>query len=360
MSQQPYVPTSAEPPTSVGDGVADVETASPSPEAVRPDAHLAPQEAPPLDGAEKPAGHQHSALWASVDAYVARCRDHLRKSPHTVRAYAGDLGALAEHLTQWGVESVEQMTGEQLRRHVHLLAESGQAKSSLARRISAIRSWCVYLVQTGELESNPAAVLRAPKRPRTLPTVPSGQRMAAVLEATHERAETDDPVALRDAAVLELLYASGVRISELVGLDLPDVQLPERLLRVRGKGDKERTVPFGAPAADAVAVYLQRGRPRLVGDKTPQAVFLGARGGRLDPRRVRELLQSVGAQIAPGRPIGPHGLRHAAATHMLDGGADLRSVQELLGHATLSSTQVYTHVSVDRLRVTYDHSHPRA
>jgi integrase/recombinase XerC len=183
---------------------------------------------------------------------------------------------------------------------------------------------------------------------------------AAALEATQRGAAEANPLALRDHAAVELLYATGIRVAELCGLDLGDLDQPRRLLRVLGKGAKERAVPYGLPAQRAVLRWLAEGRPALVGPHSAAALFLGARGGRVDQRIIRTVVHdAVGA--VPGAPdMGPHGLRHSAATHLLEGGADLRTVQELLGHATLATTQLYTHVTVERLKAIHDRSHPRS
>jgi integrase/recombinase XerC len=183
-----------------------------------------------------------------------------------------------------------------------------------------------------------------------------------VLEAAGDRAEEsdDDPVLLRDVAMVELLYATGVRVGELCSLDVDDVDAGRRMVRVLGKGNKERVVPFGVPAAEAMEAWLTRGRPRLSSGHSPPAAFLGRRGGRVNQRQVRQVVHLALERIEGAPSLGPHGLRHSAATHLLDGGADLRSVQELLGHATLTTTQLYTHVSVERLRTSYRQAHPRA
>jgi integrase/recombinase XerC len=205
-----------------------------------------------------------------------------------------------------------------------------------------------------------AARLRAPKPDKTLPRVISRAQMDGILSSLADRAQEGDPQALRDVAVVELLYASGVRVSELVGLDVDDVDLERLTVRVLGKGAKERVVPFGVPALAAVRAYLLRGRPALATPRSGPALLLGARGGRLGPRAVYELVAGLLADVPGGGPAGPHALRHTAATHLLDGGADLRAVQELLGHASLGTTQIYTHVSAERLKESYRIAHPRA
>jgi integrase/recombinase XerC len=228
-----------------------------------------------------------------------------------------------------------------------------------------VRAFFDWAAEHGIVTHDPSLRLLAPKRGRTLPRVATASAMAGVLDAATARAADDDPVALRDRAVLELLYGAGIRVSELCGLDLGAADIDRRTVRVVGKGAKERVVPFGLPAADALAAYLARGRPALISRRDPQhpttsAVFLGVRGARLSPRTVYDLVsRTVGAAVGTAA-VGPHALRHSAATHLLDGGADLRSVQELLGHASLGTTQIYTHVSSERLTATYRLAHPRA
>ena len=239
----------------------------------------------------------------------------------------------------------------------------GTARASLARRAAAVRTFCRWAVREGLIETDPSVRLRSPRRDHTLPEVKRAGEMAAVLARAGDTAGSGDPAALRDHAVLELLYATGVRVGELTALDIDDVDRHRRTLRVLGKGNRDRTVPFGVPADRAIEAWLTTGRPALAGPASGPALFLGARGGRLDQRRVRDLVHRMtGAEIdgSTGRSVGPHALRHTAATHLLDGGADLRAVQDLLGHRSLSTTQIYTHVSVDRLTQSYRQAHPRA
>jgi len=234
------------------------------------------------------------------------------------------------------------------------------SKSTLARRAAAARGFTAWALRDGLVEKDVGALLATPRSGRSLPGVLRRDEADVLLHVAGLAADDDSPTAVRDLAVLEVLYASGIRVGELCGLDLDDVDRSRRVLRVLGKGSKERTVPLGAPAVRAVDRWLAAGRPRLRGPGSGEALFLGARGGRVDPRTVRRAVHALLAHV-PGAPdLGPHGLRHSAATHLLEGGADLRSVQELLGHATLATTQIYTHVSVDRLKATYDQAHPRA
>jgi integrase/recombinase XerC len=217
-----------------------------------------------------------------------------------------------------------------------------------------------WLARTGRIPADVGASLRSPKAHQTLPPVLRQDEARELVTAAAHLADDGSPLGLRDIAMLEVLYATGVRVGELVALDIDDLDRSRRVARVLGKGRKERTVPYGQPAAEALEVWLTRGRPQLVAAGTGPALFLGARGGRIDQRAVRTLVHRRIADV-PGAPdIGPHGLRHTAATHLLEGGADLRSVQELLGHASLATTQLYTHVSTDRLRQAYRQAHPRA
>jgi len=293
----------------------------------------------------------------AVQAFVRHLRSERDLSPHTVRAYEGDVRSLLDHGLRMGVTALPDLHLGVLRSWLARLRSSGLARSTLARRAAAARVFTAHAVRQGRLEADPAAGLGIPRAQRRLPAVLRPDEATALLARVGADAE---PMARRDAAALELLYATGIRVGELCGLDVDDVDLGRRLVRVLGKGRKERAVPFGLPAAAAVSRWLQVGRPALAVDGSGPALLLGARGGRVDPRTVRRLVHDRLSAV-PGAPqLGPHGLRHSAATHLLEGGADLRSVQELLGHATLSTTQIYTHVSAERLRASYDRAHPRA
>jgi integrase/recombinase XerC len=249
-----------------------------------------------------------------------------------------------------------------LRSWLAAMAGAGQSRATLARRAASARSFTAWLYRTGRMSTDVGLRLQAPKRGRSLPEVLKADQAKAALTEAGARAQLvdGDPIALRDAAMLELLYATGVRVGELCGLDVDDLDDGRRTVRVLGKGGKERVVPYGLPAAVALDSWIVRGRPQLFREDSPPAAFLGRRGGRIDQRQVRQVVHLALEQIEGVPSLGPHGLRHSAATHLLDGGADLRSVQELLGHATLTTTQLYTHVSVDRLRASYRQAHPRA
>jgi integrase/recombinase XerC len=282
------------------------------------------------------------------------------RSAHTVRAYLGDVRSLLGHAVTRGASEPGQLDLAALRAWLAALSAGGQARGSIARRAAAARSFTGWLRRTGRIESDPGARLRSPKAGRSLPGVLRADQAAELLAVAHRHGADGEPMALRDAAMLELLYASGIRVAELCGLDLGDLDHDRRTLRVLGKGARERVVPFGLPAEQAVARWLGAGRPGMVRDGSPAALFLGRRGGRVDPRQVREVVYQGLDRVEGAPAMGPHGLRHSAATHLLDGGADLRSVQELLGHATLATTQIYTHVSIERLRDSYRQAHPRA
>jgi integrase/recombinase XerC len=238
-------------------------------------------------------------------------------------------------------------------------AHDGAARSTLARRAAAARTFYRWTLRTGRTSTDPSLRLVAPRRSSRLPGVLRTGQAGALLDVAAVAADDLDPVHVRDVAMLELLYASGIRVGELVSLDLDDVDLASDLVRVMGKGGKERTVPFGTPARRALEVWRIR-RPELATAVSGPALFLGRRGRRVDARQVREVVHRLIAHVPDAPDIGPHGLRHSAATHLLDGGADLRMVQELLGHASLATTQIYTHVSADRLRRSYEQAHPRA
>ncbi len=247
-----------------------------------------------------------------------------------------------------------------LRSWLASLTAAGQARSTVARRAAAARSFLSWAARTGRIATDPSTRLLAPRRLATLPAVLKADEAAALLDSAAEAVEPGHPIGLRDRVALELLYATGARVGELVGLDVDDIDLQRRTARLFGKGGKERVVPFGVPAARAVEAWLSTGRPLLAGPQSGPALLLGQRGRRADQRQIRAVVHRLVATLPEVRDLGPHGLRHSAATHLLEGGADLRTVQELLGHATLATTQIYTHVSVERLKVTYDQAHPRA
>lgn len=294
------------------------------------------------------------------EAFDTHLRTVRRLSPATTRAYRVDLRDLIEVALLAGVQTPADADLELLREWQGQASERGDARATLARRTAAIRSFFAWAVEAGVVTQDPSLRLVAPKRGRTLPTVATAPAVAEMLDSIAAIAVGDAPVPLRDHAMLELLYGAGIRVSELCGLDLGDIDLDRGTARVLGKGAKERVVPFGAPAGRAIDAYLTRGRPELAADDSTTAVFLGARGGRISPRAVYSVVSHRLAPTLGVEHVGPHALRHSAATHLLDGGADLRSVQEILGHASLGTTQIYTHVSSERLRAAYRLAHPRA
>ena len=312
-------------------------------------------------------------LPARLGAALEEFRHHLEAerglSRHTVRAYLGDVTSLLEHAASAGARDPADLDIGTLRAWLAGQHGSGHARATLARRAAAVRTFTAFAHARGLLAADPGPLLGMPRIPRRLPEVLRQEQVAAVLEAHGSpaaagRAGTpsrqDAALALRDTAIVELLYATGIRVGELCGLDIGDLDTERRTVRVLGKGNRERTVPVGLPAVRAVGAWARSGRPVLVTPASGHALFLGARGKRLDPRAARRVVHARLAAV-PGTPdSGPHGLRHAAATHLLEGGADLRSVQEILGHASLTSTQIYTHVTVERLQAAYRQAHPRA
>jgi integrase/recombinase XerC len=315
------------------------------------------------------------ALASALTAFRCHIEAERGLSRHTVRAYVGDVGSLLGHAAATGVTAPDGLGIGVLRGWLAQQHGAGNSRATLARRAAAARTFTAFAHTRGLAGADPGPLLGTPKTPRRLPEVLRQDQVTAVLDASArpgpgsarggggragEAARRDRALALRDAAIMELLYATGIRVGELCGLDLGDLDEERRTVRVLGKGGRERTVPAGIPAVRAVSAWAREGRRVFAVPGSNFALFLGARGGRLDPRTARRVVHAVLAAV-PGTPdSGPHGLRHAAATHLLEGGADLRSVQEILGHASLTSTQIYTHVSAERLRSAYRQAHPRA
>ncbi len=283
------------------------------------------------------------------------------RSAHTQRAYLGDLRSLFEFLAQRAPDAdLSAVSLPVLRSWLATQAGAGAARTTLARRTSAIKTFFAWATRRGLTATDPSTRLQTPRAHRALPAVLRADQALDAMTAAKSGAAEGDPLALRDRLIVELLYASGIRVSELCGLDVDDVDLSRRLLRVLGKGNKQRTTPFGVPAEDALRAWLADGRPVLAIPDSGPALLLGARGKRLDARQARTVVHQTVAAVDGAPDMGPHGLRHSAATHLLEGGADLRIVQELLGHSTLATTQLYTHVTVARLRAVHDQAHPRA
>jgi integrase/recombinase XerC len=300
------------------------------------------------------------ALAAVLPEYERHLRAERDLTPHTVRAYLGDVAAMLEHAALLGHGDLSTVDLQTLRSWLAKQQTLGRARTTMSRRATAIRVFTAWAQRTGRMPTDPGALLGSPKAHRTLPPVLRVAEVRQLLDAAAEHAREAGPVGLRDVAMLELLYATGIRVGELCGLDMDDVDHERRVVRVLGKGRKQRTVPFGRPAERAVDEWLASGRPSLRKASSGRALFLGARGGRIDQRTVRTTVHRRLVHVPDAPDLGPHGLRHTAATHLLEGGADLRTVQELLGHASLATTQIYTHVSSDRLRQAYRQAHPRA
>jgi integrase/recombinase XerC len=337
------------------------------------------------DDAMRPPVPLPPALAASLAAFERHLRSERSLSPHTVRAYAGDISSLLGYATDQGIGTPEELGVTELRGWLAIQHESGAARATLARRGAAARAFTAFAHRRGWLATDPGPQLGTLKTRRALPHVLCQEEMAEVLTGLEaaarrpgasgasgvpgpsgepgpsgQRTEAQAAVALRDSAVLELLYATGIRVSELCGLDTRHLDHDRRTVRVRGKGDKERTVPVGVPALRAVTRWLDAGWPELATASSGPALFLGVRGGRLDPRTARRIVHERLREAGTTRDTGPHGIRHSTATHLLEGGADLRSVQEILGHSSPATTQIYTHVSIDRLKSSYRQAHPRA
>lgn len=321
--------------------------------------------------------HGEVELARAIDDFVGQLATLRGFSENTARSYRSDLASLTEFARRRGVTTIDAVDLDLLRDWLWSASNSGLAKSTLARRTAAARSLTAWSTRTGLTRADAASRLRAPKSDQHLPRVLTRGQIDGILDSLAALAASGDPVAQRNVAIVELLYASALRVSELVGLDLDRVDLERLTVRVTGKGSKERVVPFGVPAKAAIAAYLDRARPLLLtGSVTASqpttadegrprveaatAVFLGARGKRIGSRTVYDLVAGLLSEIPGSGPSGPHTLRHTAATHLLDGGADLRAVQELLGHASLGTTQIYTHVSMERLKESYRTAHPRA
>ena len=307
--------------------------------------------------------HREAVTVTSLEARPAFER-HLRaergRSVHTVRAYLRDVETFLSEAGVGDDDGLREVSLADLRAWLGVLSRRGAARASIARTSASLRTFFGWLERTGRISTDPSLRLTAPSRHRTLPPVLAQRSATALLDVAEVAADDDDPIHLRNRAALELLYATGIRVGELVGLDVDDVDLACDVLRVVGKGDKERRVPFGVPARQAVAEWLTRGRPRLVGPQSGPALLLGRRGRRADQRQIRSVVHDLLQHVPDAPDLGPHGLRHSAATHLLEGGADLRMVQELLGHASLATTEIYTHVSVERLKASYAQAHPRA
>jgi integrase/recombinase XerC len=295
------------------------------------------------------------------DAFLKYLEAERNLSSHTIRAYLGDLDSFFEHLEKLDITDFAKLELSHIRSWLANQQVKGGARTTLSRRAVSIRLFTKWATKKGYLAKDVGATLATPKGARTLPDVLNVADAGLAMDALATRvAEEDGPLSKRDCAMVEVLYASGARVSELCGLDLQDIDYERNTIRVIGKGNKERTIPLGNPAMRALEAWLKDGRPSLAGDKSDRAVFLGVRGKRIDQRTVRTVVYHALEALEGAVKLGPHALRHSAATHLLEGGADLRTVQEILGHASLATTQIYTHVSTERLQKAFKQAHPRA
>lgn len=315
-----------------------------------------------MDKRTDPRADWPAPMRDTVDAYAAHLAAR-NVSTHTVRAYRGDLTDLGDYLLARGAASsfaaadLRVLRGWLAAQHAR-----GAERTSMGRRATAVRVFYAWLTETGRIDADPAAALRSPKASRTLPPTLDRGAASGLFDALRRRVEdaddNDRALALRDCAIVEVLYSSGLRVSELCGMDARDIDWDRGLVRVLGKGAKERTVPIGGPASSALQGWLAARAG--IADPREDALFVGARGSRIDPRVVRRVVHAALDAVPDAPDFGPHGLRHAMATHLLEGGADLRSVQEMLGHASLATTQIYTHVTNERLKAAFRQAHPRA
>ncbi len=310
-------------------------------------------------------------LQKAHDGFLRHMALERERSEHTLRAYGGDITNLYAYATKHGATTMAGLDLTLLRGWLMTLREAGLSRATLARRSATIRSFLAWAVRENLITTNPAIRLQSPKREQRLPHILQNNQIERIFQPTPQPPPAPDDknpeptaeqlaLADRDKLILELLYATAIRVGELVSLDIGDIDLDRRTLRVIGKGNKERTVPFGQPALNALDDWLRRGRPVLRTDDSARALLLGRRGRRLDARQARQVVSDALAALGDTAARGPHALRHSAATHLLDRGADLRAVQEILGHSSLATTQLYTQVSVERLKDSYQKAHPRA
>ena len=302
----------------------------------------------------------------ALDSELAKAyRSHLiaerNLSENSIRAYLADLESLLLHINQLGVSEFAQLELNHIRSWLANLSSKGAARSSITRRVVSIRAFTYWGARSGWLSRDIGKDLIAPKPERKLPDVLDIESAALTIKALEVRAQEEESASsLRDLALVEVLYGSGIRISELVGLDLGDIDRQRSTIKVMGKGSKERIVPLGQPALNAVDNWINKGRAELVSEASGSALFIGSRGKRIDQRVARSVVYQAMEAIGSDKKLGPHTLRHSAATHLLEGGADLRTVQEILGHSSLATTQIYTHVSQERIKKAYEQAHPRA
>jgi len=297
-----------------------------------------------------------------VEDFVKYLAVEKNRSSNTVRTYRTDLELFLQFASSQGLKKLTELELNTFRLWLANQKEKGSSNSTISRRSSTARVFSTWAFQKGLIDSDPAIRLISPKVNKTLPKV-LGQKQATALMQTAANLEDEEnsmALRMRDHAILEVLYSSGIRVGELTGLDIKDLDFTRCTMRVIGKGNKERVVPFGQPAKEALRSYLDKSRPEFINEKFGDALFVGSRGKRLDTRQVRRIVTSAILRVEGAPDISPHDLRHSAATHMLEGGADLRIVQELLGHSSLATTQKYTHVTIERLREVFANAHPRA
>ncbi len=295
-----------------------------------------------------------------VDRFIQYLELELGRSTNTAKAYRKDLEDLVEFVVGRGCNELGDVGIMELRGWLADQRNHGLTSATIARRATAARTFFAWATHIGHLTEDPAAALVIPKVSKKLPNVLQQNQATQIMQRAATRADHNSPEHIRDLAVLELMYATGIRVGELVGLDINDIDQSRRTIRVTGKGSKQRVVPFGSKADQTLTTYLKTARKSLANENSGQAVFLGSRGKRIDQRVVRKMVTEVLATLEGVPDLSPHGFRHSAATHLIEGGADIRAVQEMLGHASLSTTQLYTHVSMDRLRAVFEQAHPRA
>lgn len=296
----------------------------------------------------------------AIDRYLDWRASKRDLADHSLKSYSADLASLRRHLESQSQSGLASLSSETLREWLWAESSSGLSPTTLRRRVSSIRGFTKYLHQQGLVSADFGVVLHQPKAPKRLPRVLSEENLGEVFDSLEALAGSGDPIAVRNLAIVELLYSSALRVSELCGLDLGAIDFTERTVKVRGKGDRERMAPVGQPAVAAIQRYLDTARGQLLSGHSKEALFLSRQGRRVNTRSVYELIAGLLGEHPGSGPRGPHTLRHSAATHLLDHGADLRSVQEMLGHRSLATTELYTHVSVDRLKRAYEQAHPRA
>jgi integrase/recombinase XerC len=302
----------------------------------------------------------NSTFTAATDRFIQYVELELGRSANTVMAYRKDLAQLFTFAQTVGCDQLQDIGIVELRGWLAQQRKAELSSATIARRATAIRMFFAWATHTKLIEEDPASALVIPKVSKRLPQVLQRQQAEDVMDRATLRADDNSPTHIRDLAILELLYATGIRVGELVGLDIHDLDQSRRTIRVLGKGSKERVVPYGAIADKTVSSYLATARAALATEQSGAALFLGQRGKRIDQRVVRSMVHEVLSSLTGMPNLGPHALRHSAATHLIEGGADIRTVQEILGHASLATTQLYTHVSMDRLRAVFAQAHPRA